>query len=136
MKAYTVGITLDYNIVRITYLICVRACLSPQPYVRSQVVGVGFNSNSKWFSNGQYSVCFRIEYLNRIEYFIRTVIVYVYVDSPSPVRRKVRDSTYALRTSKNIRFEFETIFECRKIRKTLKFSNFESNIFSNPTPIK
>jgi hypothetical protein len=100
MKAYTVGITLDYNIVRITYLICVRACLSPQPYVRSQVVGVGFNSNSKCFSNGQYSVCFRIEYLNRIEYFIRTVIVYVYVDSPSPVRRKVRDSTYALRTFK------------------------------------
>ena len=60
--------------------------------------------------------------------------MYVYVDSPSQERRKVRDSTYALRTSKNIRFEFETIFECRKIRKTLKFSNFESNIFSNPTP--
>jgi hypothetical protein len=98
------------------------------------VLGVGFNSNSKWFLNGQYTVCFRIEYLNRIEYFIRTVIVYIYVDSPSQVRRKVRDSTYALRTSKNIRFEFETIFECRKIRKTLKFSNFESNIFSNPTP--
>ncbi len=36
--------------------------------------------------------------------------------------------------SKNIRFEFKTIFECRNIRKTLKFSNFESNIFSNPTP--
>ena len=98
------------------------------------MLGVGFDSNSKWFSNGQYSVCFRIEYSNRIEYFIRTVIVYVYVDSPSQARRKVRDSTYALRTSKNIRFEFETIFECRKIRKTLKFSNFESNIFSNPTP--
>jgi hypothetical protein len=60
--------------------------------------------------------------------------MYVYVDSPSQARRKVRDSTYALRTSKNIRFEFEIIFECRKIRKTLKFSNFESNIFSNPTP--
>jgi hypothetical protein len=60
--------------------------------------------------------------------------VYVYVGSPSQVRRKVRDSTYALRMSKNIRFEFETIFECRKIRKTLNFSNFESNIFSNPTP--
>ena len=58
----------------------------------------------------------------------------VYVDRPSKARRKVRDSTYALRTSKNIRFEFETIFECRKIRKTLKFSNFESNISSNPTP--
>jgi hypothetical protein len=86
------------------------------------------------FSNGQYSVCFRIEYPNRIEYFIRTVIVYVYVDSPSQARRKVRDSTYALRTSKNIRFEFEMIFECSKIRKTQKFSNFESNIFSNPTP--
>jgi hypothetical protein len=97
-------------------------------------VGVGFDSNSKWFSNGQYSVCFRIEHSNRIEYFIRAVIVYVYVDSPSQARRKVWDSTYALRTSKNIRFEFETIFECRKIRKTLKFSNFESNIFSNPTP--
>ncbi len=98
------------------------------------VLGVGFDSNSKWFSNGQYSVCFRIEYSNRIEYFIRTVIVYVYVGSPSQAKRKVRDSTYALRTSKNIRFEFETIFECRKIRKTLKVSNFESNIFSNPTP--
>ncbi len=49
-------------------------------------------------------------------------------------RRKVRDSTYALRTSKNIRFEFKTIFECRKIRKTLKFSNFKSNNFSIPTP--
>jgi hypothetical protein len=36
--------------------------------------------------------------------------------------------------SKNIRFEYETIFEFRNIRKTLKFSNFESNIFSNPTP--
>jgi hypothetical protein len=71
---------------------------------------------------------------NRIEYFIRTVIVYIYVDSPSHARRKVRDSTYTLRTSKNIRFEFETIFECRKIRKTLKFSNFEYFIFSNPTP--
>jgi hypothetical protein len=97
-------------------------------------LGVGFDSNSKWFSNGQYWVCFRIEYSNRIEYFIRTVIVYVYVDSPSQARRKVRDSTYALRTSKNIRFEFEPIFECRKIRKTLKFSNFKSNILSNPTP--
>jgi hypothetical protein len=89
-------------------------------------VGVGFDSNSKWFSNGQYSVCFQIEYLNRIEYFIRTVIVYIYIESPSEGRRKVRGSTYALRTSKNIRFEFEMIFECRKIRKTLKFSNFES----------
>jgi hypothetical protein len=52
------------------------------------LLGVGFDSNSKWFSNGQYSVCFRIKY------FICTVIMYVYVDSPSQVRRKVRDSTY------------------------------------------
>jgi hypothetical protein len=54
--------------------------------------------------------------------------------SQSSEKKKVRDSTYTLRMSKNIRFEFETIFECRKIQKTLKFSNFESNIFSNPTP--
>jgi hypothetical protein len=49
-----------------------------------------------------------------------------------PVKQEERYVT--LRTSKNIRFEFETIFECSKIRKTLKFSNFESNIFLNPTP--
>jgi hypothetical protein len=63
---------------------------------------------------------------NQIEYFIRNVIVYVYVGGPSQARRKVRDSTNALRTSKNIRFESETISECRKNQKTLKFSNFES----------
>jgi hypothetical protein len=62
--------------------------------LHAQQLGVGFDSNSKWFLNGQYSVCFRIEYSNRIEYFIRTIIMYVYVDSPSQERRKVRDSTY------------------------------------------
>jgi hypothetical protein len=30
---------------------------------------------------------------NQIEYFIRTVIMYVYIDSPSQTRRTVRDST-------------------------------------------
>jgi hypothetical protein len=44
-------------------------------------VGVRFDSNSKLFSKGQYSLYFRIEYLIRIEYFVRTVIMYVYVDS-------------------------------------------------------
>jgi hypothetical protein len=104
---------------------------SVRPYIRLYIhrgrIRFEFEMVFEWPIFGLFS--------NQIEYFIRTVIVYVYVDSPSQARRKLRDSAYALRTSKNIRFEFETIFECRKIRKTLKFSNFESNIFSNPTPI-
>jgi hypothetical protein len=78
-------------------------------------------------------------FLNRI--FESNRIFYMYCNrvrirrqSQSSEKKEVRDSTYALCTSKNIRSGFEMIFECRKIRKTLKFSNFESNIFSNPTP--
>ncbi len=49
------------------------------------IVGLGFDSNLKWFSKGQYLVWFWIEYSYQIEYFIHTVIVYVYVDTNSAV---------------------------------------------------
>jgi hypothetical protein len=113
-------------------------------------------SNLKWFSKGQYSVCFWIEYLYRIEYFTHTVIMYVYIDrltllsTVNPVKQEEWLYVLNIRLEQNLKrismatgrglkifdLNLKWFFESRTIRKTLKFSNFESNIFSKPAPSK